>query len=646
MRRDLILDSFRPPVRPPAVEWIPQHVRTMPGSEYDGLFDFDLAPHTRGVIEAWDDERIREITLCWATRNMKTSTMIALLIYAAVHTPRPMAFGSCDEPSIDRTIDEQIYPMLEACEDTRPQLLPERLRGKKAIKLQRCRIRKAFGGSKSSVAGYPACYIFVNELDKWPIKRSSEADAVRGFRQRTKGYPYEHKIIQESTPGELQTSRVWAELTAKTTDQRQYWVPCLRCGGFQLLTFDHVKWDKAKNGHSDPLIADETAHYVCALCQKKNFNEDRPEMMRAGRWVSEGQTIDHRGKLRGKPKVESPRVGFGPLSSLYSLLISGWGQIATDFLLCGKDYEKLRDFRNSTLSLPHDRQPKKTEPHELAARLGTDEPIGVVPAWAVFLTRGVDVQAGANVFPWSVHAWGPGGRNALVDTGIWLSLAEAEDHLRRNEPFPHADGGRPLPVALTFIDSGDGHVTEDIYQLCRRLRRVLPCKGSSKSNFPEAYQLSPLDEDEQPTDKRRKILRGGIQLVIVNTNRSQAWIKGVLSGETPREGPFGMSLPAESVLDVELLEELLAEVCIEEPDSNGYPRKIWKKTGCNDRRDTSRYAWTAAMMITNHGKFWNSLPARRRVEEPAQDSAAAVAPRRARKKSLATQGGGREWPDR
>lgn len=610
-------------------------MRTPAGSEYDGLFDFDLAPHTRGVLEAWDDPFVREIHLCWATRNMKTTTFISLMIFAAVNMPRPMAFGSCDEMSIDRTIDEQIYPMLEACEPTRLQLPPPAKRGRDSIRLDRCRIRKAFGGSKSSVAGYPACYVFLNEVDKWPHRKSSEADTVRGFRQRAKGYPFESKILTESTPGEIESSRIWSIVRSENTDLRRYWVPCPHCRTYQTLVFEQVKWAKNAKGKSDLLLAEQTAWYECLHCQKKILNEDRPLMMRRGKWISEGQSIDTAGKITGTPKIRSPIVAFAYLGTEYSLLISGWGQQAADFLQCGRDPEKLRDFMNSNRALPWDPKPVKLNVHELAARLGSPETRGRAPAWSAFLTQGVDVQEGGDIFKWQTSAWGRHGRGGLLDWGTLRGFDELERHLAEAR-YPHADGGNPVSPKATFIDSGDGNVTEEVYAFCRRMCargvRCFPCKGSSTSGFPAAFKTSAIEEDERPGSRGKKIQSGGVMLFLVNTDRSQRWLQKHLEADPDPTDVARYTIPEEAQLDFELLDELLNEFRVD---------GRWQKRGCNDFRDCTRYAWAAANLITNHGKYWDVLPDRRPSATVAESAPAGE--RRESSKNPFTNGGGRAW---
>ena len=603
------------------------------GSEFSH-FSFKQAPHTRGVLEAWDDPSVRVIVLCWGTRMMKTSTMISLLIFASVFTPRPMVWGGPDEESVDSDFTEKHYPMLEGCKETKWQLLPKSRRGTKAIKLRRCRIRKAYSGGKSTVAGFPACYVFVTEADKWTRNKSSEADALENIRERAKAYPLEGKTVIEGTPDTVDASRVYRYLTAPTTDQKLLHVPCPHCKEFQVLERGTrespygLKWKSRPDGKQDVALAQATAYYECRHCHKAILDEHRHEMIRACVWVSVGQSIDKHGNITGEKKVTSSVVGFGPCSSLYSLWF-GWGQGAKEIVEAGRNKEAIKKNQNSFWALPHDPKPQAVEPHDIAKRLVDDSTVWqIVPEWGIFLTRGVDVQDDGKTFEWVVSAWGPGGRGHEVEHGTTHGV-EAFQHLCANRIYQHADRGRPMPVLITMIDSGDATVS--IYELCRNWKGgglILPVKGSSTSDFTETFRQSRMDEDEEPVNGRTKVKRGGLVLIIVNTDRTEKWIEGHVTGTHEGTEVARYTITPELQLDVAYMAEL----------SNGYKddKGRWRKRGVNDKRDATRYSYVGKMYITNHGKNDNALPSR-----PTLAQRTAAAKRRDKKPNPYTEGSGR-----
>lgn len=618
---------------PRCTEWIPDNVAMPEGTEHDH-FSYDMAPHTRGPLEAWDDPMIRTILLCWGTRMCKTSTMISLLIFAGTFTPRPMVWGGPDEESVNSDFTEKHYPMLELCPSTKPQLLPKSRRGTKAILLKRCRVRKAYSGGKATVAGFPACYVFATEIDKWTGNQSTEADAFESISQRNKGYPLESKFVAESTPSTVEKSRIWKLLTAPTTDQRFLYVPCPHCREYQTLergTKDSkfgLKWSSPASGKSDVELAKSTAHYVCRHCYGKIYDHHRHDMMRKCVWLSRGQSIDKHGKITGKRLVQSSVVGFGPCSSLYSLWF-GWGRAAQDIVTAGHIPAKIRDNQNSFWALPFDPKPPSIEPSAVAQRLV--DPLAVlklVPEWAVFLTRGVDVQDKGKTFVWVVIAWGPGGRGHVVDFGVTQGV-DAFQKQCAAQIYQHADGGHPLRPTMTIIDSSDS--TDAVYELCRTwqgLGLILPSKGSSTSDFSETFRPSKLDEDGTPISARNKVKRGEILLIIINVKRTNKWMQGHLDGSHVDTAVARFTLPPECVLPSDFILQLTNEY----EDDKGN----WKKLGVNDQRDAVRMAYVAKMYLTNHGKHDNALPSRPTVAERNR-----VSRPRQKKPNPYTEGSGR-----
>ncbi len=78
--------------------------------------------------------------------------------------------------------------------------------------------------------------------------------------QRTAEFAHNKKIVMASTPTIKGISRI--ELAWRESDQRDYFVPCPRCGHFQVLVFGDgtgpgVVWPEGKP---------EDAMYRCAGC--------------------------------------------------------------------------------------------------------------------------------------------------------------------------------------------------------------------------------------------------------------------------------------------------------------------------------------------------------------------------------------------
>jgi phage terminase large subunit GpA-like protein len=608
-----------------AVDWIPANIKIPAETETPGPFDLDLFPHVRGVLEALDDTDVRNIILPWAARNAKTTTGISALIYFAVCKPRPSIFASSNQDRTDDDINSKIYPMLESCAKTRDMLLPKHRRNKNFIYLRDSRIRRAFSGSPSTLAGFPACYFHASEISKWTKNKSSEANAIRLIGQRAKLYPFDRKGIYESTPGLKGECNIMALYRKATTQRRVRMVPCPHCGEYQKLVFGGkdedgpgIKWKKGKNGRSDPILAEESAWYQCVNgCKIENFQ--RAEMMRAGLWVPEGMSVNEWGELIGEPKVRAKDVGFGPLSSLYSLVISGWGQIAREYLEALDDTEALRDFINSTLAEEWDPRPQTIEPHILAKRMCHGTSAGLLPDWSRFLTAGVDVQENGQRFVYVVSAWGEGGRGQEIKHGEAANFDNVVQHVLRRQ-WQFVDQGEPLHITQAFVDSGDQ--SELIYDLTRGLNGVLPVKGSG-NKMETMYREAVL----APEKRRNRLASEEIKLIHINTTQSNEWLQRHFEGRRFKdEAEFLLSV--DSRLDIDFLDQLLNEQKVREFDKNNRLQTRWVRINTslpNDYRDALRYSRVAAIYCTNDGQLWNALPPRpedaRKQQQAARRSA-------------------------
>lgn len=602
--------AWRPPPPLKVREWIPRHIKIPDVLETPGDFDLDDFPHVSEVLDAVDDPTVRRILLDWATRNAKTVTCVTILAALVANLGRPGLLGSIDEDRVDDTIQSLVYPLLEACDVTKPLLKPEHRRNRREVCIARAKIRRAFAGSKGSLAGFPAAYGLANEVGLWPL------NMVQRFVQRFKLFPFDSKMLFEGKPETLGSCTITALIDAETTDRRYRHVPCPHCGTYQRLRFGRgesdqpgIQWDKPGAGKkSDAVLAQASAWYRCVKgC--RITDADRPVMMRKGRWISEGQSIDRRGRITGKRAVESDTVAFCRLSSLYSLRISGWGQIVAEYFDCHGKPELLREFITGTLAEPYNPAPRTVEPHQLVERLGTDAPLRIAPEWSRFLTLAADVgRTGEElIFYWWAVAWGPHARGQVVDYAITVGKP-AFLTLCRDLVIQHTDGGEPLRPARIGVDAGSG--TNQVYELCEELGpSAWPMKGAAASDFPEWYMLGFKRADIPQRVLRAKQRAGAGDLCVVNTQRSQRWIEDLTGGLITPKDPGWFSLPRECCDDPDFLEQLLGDYP-EETYRNGRRVTSWLKRGVNEWRDVARYSRTLAELYTRQGRLWDQLPPR------------------------------------
>lgn len=601
-----VLAAFNPRPDVRTWDWICENGRTHKAEPFDG----DRIPWCEGVCDAWDDPTTREIYLMWGTRLGKTTISHQILASTAVLKPMPGLFGTSTQTLAKRTVRRKIYPILDAIAATRGQLPPPRLRALEEIRLGSSPWGVAWSGSDTQLADLEAYYGIANEIDKWSMNERQEGEAGEGdsldqYDERFKENP-DHKKLYECSPSTATHSRINKKMLA--SNNCRFWVPCPRCRERQKLILGSdnphaggILFDRLPDGTIDPSLARSTARYVCCHCQYEIHNDQRPRMMRAGKWAPEGCKVDINGRIVGTPKRDSTYVGF-QLSSLYSLQMN-WGDIAARFAKTIGNPTSLRMFVNGWIGEVWEVRKNKSEPEQVAERLSVDTPRGVMPIWSTWLFGGVDRQD--DHFVWLALAVGPDEQEHVVDYGTAETWEEVERQLI-NRKFRHEDGGEDLSPALTLRDSG--YNTKEAYAECKRSKgKVWPCKGSNNDCGGKAFEAVQIGiahkGKKERTQKRLAMIGRGLFRIRVSAYYYEPITQDQLDLREPGE-PGGLSLHAGCRNDIDFVKQLCNGYESNEPSKINPDRCLWlklKDSEPNDYRDTKKYARAAVDV-----KLWAS----------------------------------------
>ncbi len=579
----------RPKVR--SWEIVKNEVRMADGSAFNHL-DY---PWTEAICDAWDDPAVREIWLSFAARLGKTVIAQSLMVAAQRANPSPALFGSSTEELAKRIVKTKLWPMLVHSPATAGVCPPKHKRAETLLCLRHSTIHVAWAGSPTMLADLAARYLHANEISKWTKKHSEEADPLKLFLERGMEIP-DRKVIGESTPTVEGACRISARVALGTN--RRLHVPCPKCGVYQELVLQTgspggLIWDHLAGGESEPNLASRTARYQCAHCAKEFHDEDRRPIIRRGVWVPHGCRATAKGKIEGH--FGGPKESF-QLSRLYAPTFT-FGQVAEEYVaavhaLKAGDVEPLRNFMNSWMGLPWVEKRTRKKWEDVAAALSIGEwELGTCPRWAVILTAGFDVQL--DHFVYWISAWGPGGRGGLVDYGECNSFADVKAILER--PVPHADGGRPLPIWYTLMDSR--HRQAEVDEFCRSVnregRRVWPSQGvSAKQMTGKPYKFAdPDDPRNRERAQKMKAVAGQLQIVSINAEYWQEVADRYLYTITANQ-PKSFTFPTGCREDEDLWSQLLNEVRRTGAGETGWVQV--KEHTPVDLRDAFRYSRVAA----------------------------------------------------
>jgi phage terminase large subunit GpA-like protein len=592
---NLARQHYRAHLKPPPVlscsSWADQFRRIAKGPE-KGLWRTDRTPHLREPMDCTDPEHpCHKVVMQFATQLGKTEVEYNALLKRIHLQPLDMMMV---QPTLNDAKDhsrQRFTPTARLMPEVENRLPPPRSRDEQNT-WQTKEIRGGatlfFAGANSarSLASKPLGFVVCDEIDGYPNDVDGEGDPLGLVWERMSNFPT-RKMVLCSTPTLMGFSRIEKEY--KASDRRRYWVPCPHCGETQVLTWGAdkeygIKWLKTPAGTPRA----ETAIYVCMHCAAAIEERNKPVMLHDGKWIAEDPDAQ-RGLV----------VGFH-LSKLYSplgwkswaMLVEDWTK-ARDSLRNG-DTSMLKTFINTSLAETWEEQGDKADTHELARR-AADVPMNVVQ-WGLFVcTLGVDIQRDRiEVFKW---AWGRGFESQLVDRLVmhgdpfipegepgspWNELTEY-----RNRPTMHVSG-QTVPILACFIDAGDGHTTQPVYNYTRTHQRehVHAIKGASV-----AGKVILGKPTQQEVNWRGVKIKKGVKLWPIGTDSAKSVFYGRLRLTKPGPGYVHLS----KQMPGEVFEQLTAERLVTRY-IKGRPKLEWVNPPGrrNEALDGAVYALAAA----------------------------------------------------
>lgn len=509
--------NLKTPMNITVSEWADRYrILDAKTSKEPGQWCTDRVPYQRGLMDAFNDLEIEEIVICAAAQSGKTETILNCIGYAIHQMPWPILLVYPTQDIAESISRNRIKPMLENT-NVLSELIPENSYDflRLEMKFKTTVLYFAWSNSPAILAAKPICFLFLDEVDKYPIFSAKEADPIALAKKRTTTFRGIRKIIYTSTPT-LEGGNIWRQLESCNAIYR-YKVPCPHCGHRQFLNFHNIKWP---DGERDPEKVRDLAWYECEKCKIPIKESQKADMLIQGKW----EIVEEKSAKRRK-------VGFH-LSALYSPFVT-WGEIAAEFLEAKDDPALLMDFVNSRLAEPWKEVIEKRKEEEILCLRGELDP-GVVPQQTVALTAGIDTQEDG--FYYVVHAWA----NDLHLTTWMIRYGFAHDWNELGLILFYSAyrlGDRTIPIMRAFIDSG-GHRTDEVYEWVRRNGRgiVYAIKGMSTKTSGVPFRESIIDK----YPGKNKPIPGGLRLILINTDYYKDAINRKLQIESGQSGSWNL----------------------------------------------------------------------------------------------------------
>lgn len=544
-------------------------------------------PYLIEPLRAFNDSRVRRISLCFGTQAGKTTFVFCLLGYIIDYDPGPTMIVY---PTLDMArgvSKDRIQPMIQDCPNLRRhmtgavddmQLL--------AYTFDRLTVRFAWSNSESATRSHPIKYLLKDELSAFAEGASVAAD------ERVKTF-WNHKIVSTSTPMH-EADAMWRELGLEQRDEHAtgealfdttawipkkattvyfFHLPCPNCGNFIRLEFSGLRWP------SDCAIRDldDKGWYECQICKGQISDVQKRRALESGEW----RTDNPGGRW----------VGYH-LNSLYPKWEAcNFGAVARQYLIAknSQEPEQMQEFVNNYLALPYSLEQAGIEMiTDAAIENATDSyQRNTIPPGVKALVLGADVQGDCAYY--AIIGFGAGSEAWFISWGLIAS--EMELPRIAQQIYSHPSG-----VSMRVVGGGvDARFkSQSVLDVCRKYRVLKPVQG--QETITEVGRNTPIPFRLWTPDKtiKGKTPVGALQGLAVNTVFFKQIIYSRMNPQDGRDKLIHLPTDVDEMLTRHLQSE--HEVTVKARGSTMSKKKWIKRKGydANHLLDCTVYAFAIA----------------------------------------------------
>jgi phage terminase large subunit GpA-like protein len=464
-----------------------------------GKWHTSRTPYLKGIMDAFTDPEVERITIMKATQLGVTECLLNMLGYCIDEDPGPAMFVSPRETDAKALNKNRVQPMLNLSES----LIMHKTGnlhdiGQVQLRLDRMIAYFSWAYSPAELAQRAIRYLFLDETDKYPKFSGKEADPIKLSTERTRTY-WNRKIVEDSTPT---TREGFIFKSYEASYKYMFHVPCPRCGEYQVLCFEQIKFPKDERD-PEKIQKNRLAWYECIKCKKRLEEKDKQRMVNKGKWIPD--IINKEGF------VSRRHVGFW-----LGCYVSPWltfSEIAAEFLR-SKDYiESLMNFVNSWQANIWEEKIEETKPDQLRMK-ELNYPANIIPVGGIILLGSVDVQEEKNklYFITIIRAWGYLEESWLVKEQRLESWEQVETVMFKTK-YKIQGTKSYLSVRLVCIDAR--YKKNEVYSFCRRWKDLCrPIMGHQ--NLKKGVPFYATGVDKHPVTG--KAVPGGLRVWHVDTS--------------------------------------------------------------------------------------------------------------------------------
>lgn len=551
------VEGLRPPPELTLSEWASRY-RIMSGkaSAQKGRWRTDTAPFLEEPMEALSLYSPYELVALQAPAQAgKTEVALNLIGYHIAYAPMPILMVEPTLEMVKRFSRQRLDPML-ADTDVLRGLVSEQ-KSRDAANTLFCKdypggiLILATAGSASNLRSMPSAVVILDEYEKY---EATEEGAVLGLTKARQARFPRRKMFVPTTPLRAEHSPI--VILIDSCGVAKVWhVACLKCGTYQELTYDRLRFKEPAGLIPDVVPGVE---YECTSCSRL-FSAEREQaaMLRNGRYHT---VRDSGGRLSIGFRLPGMSVPWLP-----------WGQLVAATLKARGNSVEEQTVANTLLGVPYSEPSDTPEWGDLFERRESYQ-IGTVPSGVRFLTAFCDVNEGwlavevvgwgRNAESWSILYREIPGDVTDPERGPWREL-----HNLLMQPYPVVTPDGSLgTVSIWCLGVDANYNTTTVCNWARKRTQAVFGGKAIRVNRPHTVIATKgwpgwgpairLAANADPTEKKR-----GMRLVHLSTFTLKAelyrWLRRPLpaKGEKP---PHGWCHHPE--YDARYFQELTAEV--------------------------------------------------------------------------------------
>lgn len=542
---------------------LPKSVSPWPGKYSAARVPFQVEPQN-----SFEDPEVQLTILWWASRLGKTEMINNLIGKKIDNDPSSIIMMYPTLDSASRWSKKFLTPMISNTPTLRGKIKDARSRDSSNTILE-----KLFPGGSISMIGanspsglrqQQASVAIGDEIDACEGSTGGEGDPIALLFKRTENHPDSIQVLA-STGTIKGMSRIenWYE----KSDQRKWFVPCIKCGHYQILHWSQVKWPK--DSHQEAILE-------CESCAAAHNDDQRIEMILNGVWRPTAPFTGNRGYwLNGLNTTFPPKKGYK--SKLHQIAMD-----AHDAKHSSNQKETTRVWVNTFLCETYADEAESLEASPLYMRRENYSP-EMLPQGVLVLVAGVDIQddrieCEIDGFGLNEESWGIS-YNVIMGNPVTLEPWKILDDLLL-KTYNHPSGNS-LSVARCCIDTGHKNRMVYLFVKPRQIRGIYAVKGASTPGLPIVSR-----------PRKSSVERASLFLIGTDTAKELIYSRLKLN----EHGAGYMHFPIGHGFDEEYFKQLVSEKWISIFEK-GRPMRKWIKNGKNEALDIRVYSQAALAIL-------------------------------------------------